>query len=90
MYPYITVRRTQIMLTEAQHARLRDEAARSGHSLGELIRRAVDERYGVLSDAERLRLFDGAFGAWADRQESGAEYVERIRSGTARRLRGSA
>ncbi len=78
------------MLSEAQHARLRDEAARAGCSLAELIRRAVDERYGELSDAERLRLFDGAFGAWKDRQEDGAAYVERIRSGSARRLGGAA
>lgn len=81
------MRRTQIMLTEGQHARLRDEAARTGRSLAELIRRAVDERYGGVSDADRLELFDSAFGAWSGREEGGAEYVERIRSGTARRLR---
>ncbi len=86
MYPYITVRRTQILLTEDQYARLRDEAARTGSSVAALIRSAVEDRYGGLSDAERLQLFDGAFGAWAERPETGAEYVERIRSGTSRRL----
>jgi hypothetical protein len=79
--------RTQIMLTDAQYARLRDESARSGHSLAELIRRALDERYEDVSQAERLRLLDSAFGAWAHRGESGAEFVERVRTGTARRLR---
>ncbi len=79
--------RTQITLTDAQYARLRDESSRSGRSLAELVRRALDERYGTLSDTDRLRLLDSAFGAWADRGESGAELVERVRSGTARRLR---
>ena len=79
--------RTQITLTDAQYARLRDESARSGQSLAELVRRALDERYEALPRSERLRLLDGAFGAWADRDENGAAFVERVRSGTARRLR---
>jgi len=54
-----------------------------------LIRHAV-ERYGGLSNTERLKHFDRAFGAWADRQENGAKYVDRIRSGTTRRLGGGA
>jgi DNA-binding PucR family transcriptional regulator len=79
--------RTQITLTDTQYARLRDESARSGHSLAELVRRALDERYDAVSKADRLRLLDIAFGAWEHRDESGAEFVERVRSGTARRLR---
>ena len=79
--------RTQITLTDAQYARLRDESARTGLSLAELVRRTIDEHYGSLADAERLRLLDSAFGAWAGRKETGAEYVERVRSGTRRRLR---
>jgi hypothetical protein len=82
--------RTQITLTDAQYVRLRDESARSGHSLAELVRRALDERYEVVSRPDRLRLFDSAFGAWAHRDEGGAAFVERVRSGTARRLRSTA
>jgi hypothetical protein len=78
--------RTQITLTDHQYARLRDESARTGCSLAELIRRALDERYEQPSAAERLGLLDSAFGAWRDREETGAEYVERVRSGTRRRL----
>ncbi len=78
--------RTQITLTDSQYARLRDESAQSGHSLAELVRRALDERYDDVSQADRLRLLDSAFGAWTHRSESGAEFVERVRSGTARRL----
>lgn len=81
------MRRTQITLTDAQYARLRDESARTGISLAGLIRQALDERYQPLSEAERLRLLDSAFGAWAEHEETGEEYVELVRSGTRRRLR---
>ena len=81
--------RTQIMLTDSQYARLRDESARSGRSLAELVRRALDEHYDPVSMADRLRLLDSAFGGWKHRSETGAEFVERVRSGTARRLRSS-
>jgi hypothetical protein len=37
--------RTQITLTDRQHAFLVDEAERSGLSLAELVRRAVDGTY---------------------------------------------
>jgi 23S rRNA U2552 (ribose-2'-O)-methylase RlmE/FtsJ len=79
--------RTQVTLTDSQYARLKDESAKSGRSLAELVRRALDERYESVSKSDRLRLLDSAFGAWKDRSESGAEFVERVRSGTARRLR---
>lgn len=81
--------RTQITLTDSQYARLRDESARTGRSLASLIRRALDQHYDEVSTAERLELLDAAFGAWGERRESGAELVERVRSGTARRLRRS-
>ncbi len=81
--------RTQITLTDLQYARLLDQSARSGRSLAELVRRALDERDEAVSRADRLRLLDSAFGGWAHRKESGAELVERVRSGTARRLRGA-
>lgn len=83
------MRRTQISLTDDQYERLRDESARTGRSLAELIRRALDSQHGALSADERLRLLDRAYGAWGEREESGADYVERIRSGTARRLDGT-
>jgi hypothetical protein len=38
-------RRTHIMLTDRQHAFLRSEAERTGLSLAELVRRAVDAAY---------------------------------------------
>jgi hypothetical protein len=38
-------RRTQITLTDRQHAFLRDESWRTGLPLAELVRRAVDKTY---------------------------------------------
>jgi hypothetical protein len=81
--------RTQITLTDAQYERLRDESVRSGRSLADLVRRALDDRFETVSRAERLQLLDSAFGAWRHRDESGAAFVERVRSGTARRLHSS-
>jgi hypothetical protein len=45
MYIYIIGRRTQITLTDRQHAFLRDESRRTGLAMTELVRRAVDATY---------------------------------------------
>jgi hypothetical protein len=78
--------RTQISLTDEQYQRLRDESIETGRSLAALIRLALDERYGGVSHPQRLALLDDAFGAWSGKREGGAEFVERVRTGTARRL----
>lgn len=74
--------RTQISLSAAQKQRLDQESVRTGSSLAELIRRAVDRVYGgdVGTDAA-IDAITGAAGAWSERDEDGAAYVERIRSG---------
>ena len=78
--------RTQITLTEEQYERLLVESRRTGLSIAELVRRAVDRRYGTRhQEMVHKALLDG-FGAWSDREESGAEYVERIRGGAERLL----
>ena len=46
--------RTHIMLTVRQYRLLRDEASRTGLSMGELVRRAVDATYRPY-DRPRLR-----------------------------------
>ena len=38
-------RKTQITLSDRQHAFLADEAGRSGLSMAELVRRAIDSTY---------------------------------------------
>jgi hypothetical protein len=51
------------MLTDRQHAFLRDEAARTGLSLAELVRRAVDATYRPHT-RPRLRGFEVSVGLW--------------------------
>lgn len=81
MYAYIMLR-TQISLTIEERQALDAEAARTGKSLSALIRDAVEAMYGLKrSSMDDLDLMRQAFGSWADREESGAETVERLRSG---------
>ena len=50
-------------LTDEQYAFLAAEAARTGLSLAELVRRALDDVYRP-AERRRVRGFDVSFGAW--------------------------
>jgi hypothetical protein len=59
--------RMQITLDDRQYERLNREAERTGASLAELIRRAVDRAYGAeLTVDEKLRILDATAGALGD------------------------
>ena len=76
------MRRTQISLTAEERRLLDEEAARTGRSIAALIRDAVAKVYGSQRDAEvDMRLIDLAFGAWAERDVDGEQYIDRMRSG---------
>ena len=81
MYTYI-VDRTQIYLSRAQATALDREARRTGLTRSHLIREAIDQAYlpNSASD-ETLEALEASAGAWANRTNSGEEYVERLRSG---------
>lgn len=83
--------RTQILLEDAQYERLRKQSEESGTGIGELVRRAVDQLYGLRSTQDRLRALEESFGG-AHRQDfeglDGADYVEQQRRGLDRRLSG--
>lgn len=49
-------RRTQILLDEERHALLQRRAAATGESIGELIRRAIDQAYAGQADRDRAAL----------------------------------
>jgi hypothetical protein len=57
--------RTQVLLSDRQHSFLKGEAARTGLSLSELIRRAVDHTYRP-EERFRVRGFDVSFGFWRE------------------------
>jgi predicted DNA-binding protein len=81
------MRRTQIYLTDEQGVLLASRSRSTGRTVSQLIRDAIDAAYSQvrrLSRAERVRLARGTAGAWKERAETGAEYVDRIRG--ARRL----
>jgi predicted DNA-binding protein len=81
MYTYI-VERTQIYLTREQARALDREAKRSGTTRSHLIREAVEERYAMRRDASSIEAaLRASAGAWTGRRESGAAYVERLRTG---------
>ncbi len=57
----------QITLDDRQYERLRQEAERTGASIAELVRRAVDRAYGAdLSVDEKRRLLRETAGALGD------------------------
>lgn len=80
------LRRTQISLSEDDRQLLDGVAARTGRSIAALIRAAIHIAYATPDDTEQhLASMRQAFGAWQRESLSGADYVERLRSG--RRVR---
>lgn len=80
--------RTQITLEDEQYARLMAHSAESGRSLAELIRRAVDVVYPEVTIELRRQALADSFGAWRDRDQDGADYVESLRPGLGHKLEG--
>ena len=58
-------RRTQITLTDGQHALLVHEANRSGLSMAELVRRAVDRTFRP-AHRPTVRGFELSLGLWRE------------------------
>lgn len=56
-------RRTHVILTDRQHAFLGDEANRTGLSMGELVRRAIDATYRP-HERPRLNGLEVSLGVW--------------------------
>jgi len=75
----------QITLDDRQYERLRREAERTGASLAELIRRAVDEKYRRdLTVEEKLAILERTAGLWTEEQ---AQEWERAREESRRSRR---
>ena len=84
MYNLYIMRRTQIYLSDEQGHLLERHARASGRTMSQLIRAAIDTVYSGgrhMGRSERVRVARRTAGAWSEFAETGAEYVERIRSG---------
>ena len=84
MYNLYIMRRTQIYLRDDQGGLLERRARATGRTMSQLIRAAIDAAYSGrrhISRSERVRVARRTAGAWSDFSETGAQYVERIRSG---------
>ena len=82
MYSLYIMRRTQIYLSEEQSRLLERQSEATGSSISHLIRAAIDAVYGrrrSLTRAQKARIARATAGAWSERAETGAEYVERLR-----------
>ena len=85
VYTIYIVRRTQVYLTEEHGRLLRSRRRATGQTISQLIRDAIDAAYAPgrrKSPDERVRIARQTAGAWTERPENGAEYVERIRGGS--------
>jgi predicted DNA-binding protein len=80
MYTYI-MDRTQIYLTPGESAALERESIRTGKTRSQLIREAIDEKYGIATQADRvLAALEVAFGAWKEEPgEDRSAYLEDLR-----------
>ena len=76
MYTLFISRRTQITLTDRQHALLVYESNRSGLPMAELVRRAIDGTFRPLS-RPKVRGFELNLGLW--REVDAALVARRVR-----------
>ena len=82
---YIVMRRTQIYLDGDQRRKLDRVAKRTHRTVSDLIREAIDARYGAAPKKEFLEaLLAGDFGVWKGRKDLEATdiYVRTLRRGS--------
>jgi hypothetical protein len=80
------MKRTQIYLGK-EEVRLLDRAGReTGASQSELIRRAIHMAFGELNVADRIAALRRSAGTWKNRNFTGAEYVDTLRTDLNNRL----
>ncbi len=75
--PAAVSHRLQITLSDGQYHALLKEQSQRGVSLAELVRQAVEHRYGrARTMEERLAALQSGYGAWANRDEAGDPHAE--------------
>lgn len=69
--------RTQVYLTEEQRAKLKEQAARNGRPLSDLIREALDDYLLRHAQERRREVLEAAAGIWAGRDDLRAVFSAR-------------
>lgn len=78
--------RTQVYLTEEQKQALKRRSERSGTSIAELIRQAIDKQLRT-PDPDMIRdRVEKTYGSWSDRMESGATRTQQMRKEWSERI----
>lgn len=87
MYIY-TMNRTQIYLSDVEARVLERLSKETGKSKSQLIRDAIAGAYlgNRIAGEEALKVIRRTAGTWKGRRESGARYVDRIRTGRLSRI----
>jgi Arc/MetJ-type ribon-helix-helix transcriptional regulator len=80
------VARTQIYLGDEHVALLARVEQETGASRSELIRRAIRRSYGGTTAQDRITALRQTAGSWAGRSQSGADYVDTLRTDLNERL----
>ena len=86
VYTY-TMGRTQIYLGSDELELLDSVARATGASRSELVRRAVRSTFGKPTKADKLLALQASAGSWRDRDFTGSQYVDSVRSDLDERLR---
>ena len=73
--------RLQVTFDDGLFEALQAEAARSGASLAEVVRRSVAQKLNLLSTDDRLDILDRTAGAWGSEKRPGVAFQREQRRG---------
>jgi len=75
------MKRTQIYLNDEQYNNLIIESKKTSKTMSELIREAVNYKFGITKKIDFNKAIDSVAGLWEDRKgiKSGKDYINNIR-----------
>lgn len=75
------MKRTQIYLNNEQYNNLIIESKKTSKTMSELIREAVNYKFGITKKIDFNKAIDSVAGLWEDRKDikSGKDYINNIR-----------
>ena len=75
------MKRTQIYLSDEQHDNLIIESKKTNKTMSELIREAINYKFGITKKIDFKKAVDTIAGLWENREDikSGKDYINNIR-----------